>query len=817
MRTDKDTFITRVMDQLLDGKSKCLRPTCTIIIVALTAVFVVTISRMNLLQNRESRTLAELRSTVEMQATSFEERLDEQYQPLRFVADMLANGRHFTSERIQPTLQSVVRTFHLRTLALVDTDGNVVKCIGEEIENIKDQDSFRQVVGKKQSAYCEYMEFGKSSKEPCVMFAVPAYDDNGDFLGALIGCKDIETLENAIFTHNVLFNANSGIIVIDHSGSLIAANECAYTYIDKIQSSQEGSSNEEDALSAKLSEMEDGDAAKLTMNGNKYYIACDILRMDGWRIYSIIDETNAKDTNQENQHRTEITIGAIVLIFMILICYILVLDRMNMRRKNREASIIKQYNENYRNILSETHCAVVEYDTDTQTIMTIQENFGELNLPPLNGSLDEYENYKHVHPEFDFEELECEIEIARKNGRTCSFETILSPDSNQFYWLKTKLIPIMNENGELNRVYCVLFDVTDIHKEHETAWETYAKIPGAVHRHTLSDPIHVNYYSDGFCRMLGYTRAEIDEIIGTNHLYSLLIYAEDRPKFIAFVDDLTKDGGTESCEYRMVCKGGNLLEVTDTMDAIRGSSGTMYGYSVVMDVGKYREEQKELEQELIRTQKLLAQSRLKNASGQMQPHFLYNALSSIREIMLENPIYAAELIYDFTTHLRACIRSMSSDNLVPFSQELENIRAYVNIEKMRFGDKLCVEYDCPENEFNILPLSVQPLVENAVRHGVFDRGETGGKVIIRTSRGDGCFHVVVEDNGTGFDFEATMEEVTNGQRDSNGLANLIFRFETLMNADVSVESIINRGTRITITIPAESAENMELTEDVERE
>ena len=260
-------------------------------------------------------------------------------------------------------------------------------------------------------------------------------------------------------------------------------------------------------------------------------------------------------------------------------------------------------------------------------------------------------------------------------------------------------------------------------------------------------------------------------------------------------------GGVGSCEYRLQCKNGELLEVSDTMDAKRSSSGIMYGYSVVTDIRKQREEQKQLEQKLKQIRGQLAQTRVKNASSQMQPHFLYNALSSIREIVLEDPEYASDLIYDFTTHLRACVRSMSSDAMIPFTQELENIQAYVNIEKMRFGDRLSVEYNCPETDFDIIPLSIQPLVENAIRHGVFDRGAAGGKVRVSTARGDGCVFVYVEDDGVGFDYHKTMQEVENGTRDSNGLANLIFRFATLMKAEVSVDSKIGSGTKVTVTIP----------------
>ena len=101
----------------------------------------------------------------------------------------------------------------------------------------------------------------------------------------------------------------------------------------------------------------------------------------------------------------------------------------------------------------------------------------------------------------------------------------------------------------------------------------------------------------------------------------------------------------------------------------------------------------------------LSTSRVRNSIGQMQPHFLYNALGSIREIILDDPQYASDLVYDFTTHLRACIKAMSNNDLIPFEQEIINIKAYVNIEQMRFGDKLKVLYDIKKSDFKIVPLS----------------------------------------------------------------------------------------------------------------
>jgi len=194
-------------------------------------------------------------------------------------------------------------------------------------------------------------------------------------------------------------------------------------------------------------------------------------------------------------------------------------------------------------------------------------------------------------------------------------------------------------------------------------------------------------------------------------------------------------------------------------------------------------------------------SRIRNFTSQMQPHFLYNALGSIQEIVLDDPEYASKLIGDFTIHLRSCIRAMANDAPLPFDQELANIRAYVNIEKMRFGAKLKVVYDIPAVDFRILPLSVQPLVENAIRHGIYPRGSRGGTVTIRSRETADAWIVEVEDDGVGFDAREACGEGTAKPKDSTGLKNLTFRLDKVMHASVAIHSVKDLGTKVTITLP----------------
>lgn len=239
------------------------------------------------------------------------------------------------------------------------------------------------------------------------------------------------------------------------------------------------------------------------------------------------------------------------------------------------------------------------------------------------------------------------------------------------------------------------------------------------------------------------------------------------------------------------------------METLWNDSGMIYGYSVVVDIPEYAKRQNIAQQELEQMKQNLEMMRVQNSTSQMQPHFLYNALASIREIVLLDPQYASDLICDFTTYLRACIRTMQNGDLIPVRQEIDNIQAYANIEKMRMGKRLNVVYDLKAEDFQIVPLSIQPLVENAIRHGIYQRGRQGGTVTVRTESLFEYDLITVEDNGVGFDYQKVRDEVERGERDSIGLDNVIFRLKKQLNADVVINSELGVGTVITVRVPRE--------------
>ena len=194
--------------------------------------------------------------------------------------------------------------------------------------------------------------------------------------------------------------------------------------------------------------------------------------------------------------------------------------------------------------------------------------------------------------------------------------------------------------------------------------------------------------------------------------------------------------------------------------------------------------------------------RIRNSTSQMKPHFLYNALGSIQEVILTDPKRASDLLGDFMIHMRSCVRAMSSDDPIPFHEELKNIKAYVNIEKMRLGDKLNVVYDLETDDFPILPLTIQPLVENAIRHGIH-RSIKGGTVTLKTEEKEAEWVITVFDTGVGFDAREVSPGLKRKNKDSTGLENLFFRLQKVMDGTIRLQSREGEGTVVTVRIPKE--------------
>lgn len=183
--------------------------------------------------------------------------------------------------------------------------------------------------------------------------------------------------------------------------------------------------------------------------------------------------------------------------------------------------------------------------------------------------------------------------------------------------------------------------------------------------------------------------------------------------------------------------------------------------------------------------------------NQINEHFIFNALNTIKcEIIINSPD-AAQLVNDFAKYLRYSLNVPELGQRVSLRSEMEIVRAYARLEMARFS-KVHVEFDLCREDFPVLPMCILPLVENAVHHGLCRRrGE--GIVRIRSRRMEKGFQIAVSDNGVGFD----KEELVSEKNRTGSLADIAFRIEHILQGKLDIESRKNAGTRVGIWIPDE--------------
>lgn len=208
--------------------------------------------------------------------------------------------------------------------------------------------------------------------------------------------------------------------------------------------------------------------------------------------------------------------------------------------------------------------------------------------------------------------------------------------------------------------------------------------------------------------------------------------------------------------------------------------------------------QSEQELWLEQRERELTEARVDIMLSQIQPHFLYNSLTTIRQLCGENPEQAQEAILDFTLYLRANMDSLKSKAPIPFTQELKHTETYINIEKQRHRDRLRVVWNIEVRDFSIPPLTMQPIVENAVRYGALSR-EDGGTVEITTKETAGAYVITIRDDGRGFAFQEHMDAT----RSHVGIANVRERLNVLCGGTLEIQSSEDVGTIAVLSIPKE--------------
>lgn len=195
-------------------------------------------------------------------------------------------------------------------------------------------------------------------------------------------------------------------------------------------------------------------------------------------------------------------------------------------------------------------------------------------------------------------------------------------------------------------------------------------------------------------------------------------------------------------------------------------------------------------------QQKLFESQIDILRSQIGPHFLFNCLSTIKYLCKKDPKQASEAVVDLSFFLRTNLDALDRKTCIPFEKELEHTQNYIALEMRRFIDKIHVEYDLQEHTFLLPPLTIQPLVENAIKHGI-SKKEEGGTIWISSRRIGNQIRVVIRDDGVGFEPAQKKED----GHAHLGMANVQERLKLMCKGHIEVKSKPGKGTEVTVVVP----------------
>ena len=226
------------------------------------------------------------------------------------------------------------------------------------------------------------------------------------------------------------------------------------------------------------------------------------------------------------------------------------------------------------------------------------------------------------------------------------------------------------------------------------------------------------------------------------------------------------------------------------------------GIANVIERSEQERKLAEKDRQLAELSRTLMDRRIAVMMSQIRSHFIFNVLTAISGYCKTNPKKADSILIRFARYLRKNIRIIEIEGLIDFCEELEQVEDYVALEQVRFEDLIEFEMDIGVKDFKLPPLTIQPLVENAIKHGLVKHNRKG---IIRltTELEDGYIKITVSDNGVGFDTKAESKP------DSVGIRNVSFRLQNMVDGRLEMESVLGEGTRAIIYIPIKDETNTE--------
>ena len=277
-----------------------------------------------------------------------------------------------------------------------------------------------------------------------------------------------------------------------------------------------------------------------------------------------------------------------------------------------------------------------------------------------------------------------------------------------------------------------------------------------------------------------------------------------------------KSHSSLECEYKGSCEVRGVVvvplesdgKIIATMAALSTSTAGPSLLRAAAEVGRYVSSQLELA-ELDESRARLNRAEVLALRAQISPHFIYNALTTIASLCRTDPTRARELVISFADFTRYSFRDAGADGgglYTTLKDELANIERYIELEKARFGERFRIELQiAPEVLTVVVPfLALQPLVENAVRHGLAGRTSGGRIAITAENAGSECV-IVVEDNGVGMDPKRLKEDLADAHLSGAhvGLGNVDDRMRAAFGDDfgLAVETDVGQGMKITLRVP----------------
>lgn len=277
--------------------------------------------------------------------------------------------------------------------------------------------------------------------------------------------------------------------------------------------------------------------------------------------------------------------------------------------------------------------------------------------------------------------------------------------------------------------------------------------------------------------------------IGAFCLFAIVVYERWREK--------TKEIPIE-LSLGLICVVGILLDVSAFY--LKGNSSglvfTLLGFLIyiscmgILSVQKYSRQQREL----ARLDRQLTDNRIKAMMSQIRSHFIFNVLATISTYCKIDPKEADRALVCFSRYLRRNIQYIEEEGLIDFSLELEQVEDYVKLEQLRFGDRISFATEIETTSFQIPPLTIQPLVENGIKHGIIEKGKSG-TVTLQTFRNPKGIEIRIVDDGVGFE----PHELE--RKESVGIRNVRYRLESMLGGTIDFHSAPGKGTTVVICLP----------------